>query len=249
MQLEHNCINEAKLAADIEKFGWSVMLLEATGYLPSFAYTIGLWKNYNHPEIISFGLNTETLHLIINDASEIVKSGTIIEIGKIYNDFFEDSATQFIDVESQNIPDYFGQAINYYKTNEFKAIQLVWTDRNNSFPWENNYEKEFEFIQPMLDRNGDFKYRESKLLGVFTTKQWLENQQPILHVVHDNEGDWQFLTGDQLPDDGRLVTLDQMITNDYSLNEVFNLEYGEQAKREFIGGKWTRMKLEDHEEK
>jgi hypothetical protein len=45
---EHNCINETKLSADIEKFGWAVLLLEATDYLPSFAYTVGLWKNYNH---------------------------------------------------------------------------------------------------------------------------------------------------------------------------------------------------------
>lgn len=64
----HNCLDETKFSADIEKFGWTVLLVEATGYLPAFAYTVGLWKNYNHPEIISFGLNINTLHLILNDA-------------------------------------------------------------------------------------------------------------------------------------------------------------------------------------
>ena len=78
---EHNCIDKNKFSADIEKFGWTVLLLEATDYLPSFAYTVGLWKNYKHPEIISFGLTINTLHLILNDVGEIAKSErTILQI-------------------------------------------------------------------------------------------------------------------------------------------------------------------------
>jgi hypothetical protein len=244
---EHNCINDNKFSADIEKFGWTVLLLEATDYLPSFAYTVGLWKNYKHPEIISFGLTTKTLHLIINDAGEIAKAGQVVEVGKTYNDFFENSDSQFVNVDNRNITDYFGQAINYYNTKDFPAIQLVWTDRNNKFPWDKDYETEFEFRQPLLDRNTDFKFREAKNLGIFTTRQWLELDKPILCVIHDNEGDWQFLTGDQMPEDAKFVALEQITLKDKTLNEVFNLDYGEEAEREFIGGQWTRTKTEDNE--
>jgi hypothetical protein len=240
---EHNCINENQLSTDIEKFGWTVMLFEATDYLPTFAYTVGLWKSYNHPEIISFGLTTNTLHLILNDAGEMIKSGKTIEVGKNYDDFFENSNTQFLNVDIRNTADYFGQAINFYDSNDFPAIQLVWTDRNNKFPWDNNFETEFEFRQPLLDRNAEFKYREAKNLGIFTTKQWLELDKPILHVIHDNDGDWQFLTGDQMPEDAKLVALEEMIIKDKTLNDVFDLDYGEQATREFIGGKWTRKEF------
>jgi hypothetical protein len=245
---EHNCIVDNKLSADIEKFGWTVMLLEATGYLPSFAYTVGLWKNYNQPEIISFGLTTKTLHLILNDAGEIAKSSQTIEIGRAYDNFFENSDTEFVKVDSRNIEDYFGQAINFYNTKYFPAIQLVWTDRNNKFPWDKDYEEEFEYRQPLLDRNADFKFREAKNLGVFTTRQWLELGKPILRVIHDNDGDWQFLTGDQMPEDAKLVALEQMIIKDKTLNDLFNLDYGEQAEREFIGGQWSRKKTEDDNE-
>ncbi|GEM56523.1 DUF4262 domain-containing protein [Flavobacterium branchiophilum] len=170
---EHNCIDKKKLSDDIEKFGWAVMLLEETDYLPSFAYTVGLWKNFNHPEIISFGLPTNTLHIILNDAGEIAKAGHKIEEGKNYGDFFENSDTQFLKVDTRNISDYFGQAINYYQTSDFPAIQLVWTDQNNHFPWDKVFEKDFEFSQPLLDRNANFKFREAKNLGIFTTRQWL----------------------------------------------------------------------------
>jgi hypothetical protein len=241
---EYNGIDKKKLSADIQKFGWTVILVEASEYMPSFAYTVGLWENHQHPEIISFGLKTETLHTILNEAGEIVKAGKKLRVGKNYNDFFENSATQFIEVDRRNVSDYFGEAIQYCKTTDFPALQLVWTDRNNKFPWDIDFEEEFEYRQPLLDRNADFKFRESKNLCIFTTRQWLELEKPIIHVIHDNDGHWQFLTGDQLPEDALLVALKQIIIRDNTLNEVFNLEYGEVAQREFIGGQWTRTNLD-----
>ena len=245
---EHKHFDEQKLYADIENFGWTVLLMPETDYLPSFAYTVGLWESYKHPELISFGLTTKTLQLILNDACEIIKSGQIIEINKSYDDFFENSKTEFIKVDNKNIVDYFGNAINYYDSQDFPALQLIWTDRNNNFPWDKDYEEEFKFKQPLLDRNTNFKFREEKKLGIFTTRQWLELDKPILRVVHDNDGDWQFLTGDQMPDDIKLVALEQMTLKDKTLNEVFNLDFGESAEREFIGGHWTRMETQDDEE-
>ena len=100
----------------------------------------------------------------------------------------------------------------------------------------------------MLDRNVDFKFRESKNLATFTTKQWLELKKPILRVVHEMDGEWQFLTGDQMPEDIKIVALEELVLRDKTFNDVFNLGYGEAADREYIGGKWTRSKVDDQEE-
>jgi hypothetical protein len=245
---EHNCRDESRTETDIEKYGLSVILIEASDYLPSFAYSIGLWAKYTHPEIICFGLSTQTLHSIINDVADLVKSGQKIETNKTYENIFENSKAEFVKVDDKNISDYFGTALNFYNSDSFPAIQLVWTDRNNKLPWEKDFEEEFIYKQPLLDRNTEFKYREAKNLGVFTTRQWLECGKPIIRVIHDNDGDWQFLTGDQMPEDGKLVCLEQMTIKDSTLNEVFDLEYGEAAEREFIGGKWTRNQTEDDAE-
>ena len=72
--------------------------------------------------------------------------------------------------------------------------------------------------------------------------------KPILRVIHDKDGDWQFLTGDQMPDDIRLVALEQMTLRDNTLNEIFDLDFGESADREFSGAEWTRTVTEDAEE-
>jgi hypothetical protein len=241
--LIHDC-NDAdhKINEDVRNYGWSVIMIEATEYLPSFAYTIGLWKNYNHPEIIVFGLTVKTLHEVLNIAAENIKNGKVYQTNTNCSDFFNEGYSQLICVDPRNIRDYFGYAIWFNGGPEFPARQLVWTDRKNKFPWQDGYDEEFLYRQPLLDRNADFKFREVKNLGVFTTRQWLQQNKPILHVVHDEDGDWQFLTGDQMPEDVKLVALEQMVLGDNSLNDVFNLDYGEQASRDSVTGEWKRSK-------
>ena len=118
---DHKCIDDDKLIVDINKYGWTVMLIEATDYLPSVAYTVGLWKNYNHPELICFGLTTKTLHSILNIGGELVKDGHHLQVGRDYDDYFDGGTAQFIQVEPRNLKDYFGYAIWFNGTIDFPA--------------------------------------------------------------------------------------------------------------------------------
>lgn len=244
---KHDCLSKNDLLeqtkSNIEKFGLQVIMVNSTNYSPSFSYSIGLKKTYNHPEIICFGLPNDLGHQIINDVATMIKNGELIESGKIYSEIFHESQATFLKVDERNIPDYFGAALNFYEKEKFKALQLIWTDRKDQFPWDENFEEEFLRKQPLLDRNADFKFNEPKNLTTFTTRQWLEEQKPILRVVHDDDGDWQFLTDDQTLDDIKIVALEELIKHDNTLNEIFDLEYGEEAERKFIGGEWTRNQL------
>jgi len=159
--------------------------------------------------------------------------------------FFVNISTQFVPVNNSYLLNYFGYAIDYYGNIGFPAIQLVWTDRNHKLPWEADFEEHFTDKQPSLDRNVDFKFHETRNLVVFTTRQWLKKNKPILKVVHDYNGDWQFLTGDQILSDARLIALEELIKQDVTLNEVFNLNYGEEAERSFIGDVWRRSVCEE----
>ncbi|CAI2768117.1 DUF4262 domain-containing protein [Flavobacterium collinsii] len=246
---KHNCIDPDDLIVNtklnIEKYGLHVIIIKSTDYLPSFAYSVGLWQKYNHPEIICFGLSISLLHEIINDVAEIVKTNEVLVKNKTYLNIFEDSRVEFLKVDPRNINDYFNTAIKLYKTDDFPALQLVWTDRNDKFPWEENFEEKFLHEQPLLDRNVDFKFREPKNLTAFTTKNWLNDGKSILRVIHDEDGDWQFLTNDEISAENIvIVALEQLILSDKTLNEIFNLEYGEEAERDFIGDKWVRKKFE-----
>ena len=249
---EHNCIGKDELLVqtknNIAKYGLQVISVSGSNYTPSFSFSIGLFETYKQPEIICFGLPEKLGHEIINDVADLMKNGEQIKTNINYDNIFKDSRAEFLTVDHRNIDDYFGAALNYYDTIKFPAIQLVWTDRNDKFPWEENFEEDFIYDQPLLDRNAEFKFREAKNLGIFTTRQWLELDKPILRVVHDLDGDWQFLTGDQMPDDIKLVALEQVVLKDKTLNEVFDLGYGYSAEREFVGGEWTTTKIENEED-
>lgn len=232
---------------NIEKFGLQVIMVNSESYNPSFAYSVGLTETLNHPEIICFGLPSDLGHSIINDVAEIIKQTGAIKIDTEYENIFKDSRAKVLRVDQRNIEDYFGVALEYYQDKSIEALQLIWTDRNDKFPWEENFEEEFIYRQPLLDRNADFKFREPKNLTAFTTRQWLELQKPILRVVHDHDGDWQFLTGDQMPEDIKIVALEQLVLRDKTLNDVFDLKYGEAADRDSIDGQWKRTKIEPAE--
>jgi hypothetical protein len=121
---EHKCVDRDELLTNtklnIEKFGLQVIMVSSTSYSPSFAYSIGLWETYKHPEIICFGLPNNLGHTIINDVAEIVKQGTKFNIGEYYTDIFKDSRAAFLKVDKRNIDDYFGVALEHYGDQQFK---------------------------------------------------------------------------------------------------------------------------------
>lgn len=241
---KHDQETEESIKRIVDQHGWFVGKLPATDYLPSFCYTIGLWKNYQHPELISFGLTPDTLGAILNIGGEMVEGGQRLEPNQEYDEFFEQGTAMILDVDERNLGDYFGYGL-WYNGGAFPAMQIVWKDRNGKFPWEDGFEEEFIYRQPLLDRNFDFKFREAKNLGVFTTRQHLELDKPILTVLHDEEGDWQFLTNDQEEEDARVIYLEDIIKRDATLNELFNLGYGEYAERGSLDQQWIRGKWVD----
>ncbi len=88
--------------------------------------------------------------------------------------------------------------------------------------------------------NPDFKFDEKRNVAVFTVKQIFREGKPILYVCHDEEdGAWQFLTGESVEEkDSMVVALEEIIQHDSTINELFDLPMGYYAIREFIGDVW-----------
>ena len=219
----------------IRKHGWFVAKFEGTAYLPSFAYTIGLLESFQHSELIVFGLDLNVLHGIINHVGSYIRDHGPLISKQRYSNFIESHQVQFVDIDSRNIKDYFGYALSYYDTDNIRAMQLVWPDSQGRFPWETKFDEGLLLRQPLLDRNAEFKFREPWNLGVYTTAAWVEEIEPITHVYHDEDGDWQFITRTSVETEAKLVSLQSIVDRDPTVNSVFNLDYGEQAVRERVG--------------
>ncbi len=224
---------------NIENYGCHLTLIEADNYLPPFVYSIGLYKKFGHPEIICFGLNTNVAASIINHACDLIKNGEILTTGKLYRGFLEGFPIQFVQVDKKYYQNYVGYAGWFYnQTFDFPLLQLVWTDKQNNFPWDKDFNPDWKFKQPLLDRNTDFKFYEERNLAVFTTKQAFDGE-PILYVYHNEDGDWQFHTSlEPNLDDSMVVALEQMTKLDASINEIYYLQFGWRAWRDNKEGEW-----------
>ena len=241
MTEEHNLHDEQTkqtIVANVEKYGCDIALFEADNYRPAFAYTTGLFKTYGHAEIICFGLRTDVMAAIINHAYELIKQGDTLVTNKPYNEFLEGYAVQFIKVDEDYYRHYVGYAGWFYKSFDFPLLQLVWPDKQNNFPWEEDFNPDWKFKQPLLDRNTDFKFYEERNLAVYTTKQAFEGE-PILYVYHNADGDWQFHTSPQPNiEHARLVSLEEITKLDPSINDIHHLQLGCRAWRNSKDDDW-----------
>ena len=230
----------------IEKYGCHIVLLNPVDDLPGFGYTIGLYEKYNHPEIICFGLSNDVLMGVLNDACSDIKEGCKFTTDKREDHLIDGYNVEFLSVNSDYYANYVGYARWYYHNVDFPLLQLVWPDKSGVFSWEDNFNPDRKFKQPLLDRNTDFKFYEERNLGVFTT-QYVIDGSPILFVLHDKEeGDWQFQGGEDFTDqDIRLVALENVTKMDPTVNDLFNLGMGERAWRTHAGDEWQREKQDE----
>src|SRR5215208_2924013 len=69
-------LDDEKLVADVKEYGWHVVKILEKDETPGWAFSVGLYKNFNHPEIVVFGLNDEVAHSLINAIGDVVRAVT-----------------------------------------------------------------------------------------------------------------------------------------------------------------------------
>lgn len=133
--------------------GWSVQLVPAGDGAdePAFAYTIGLFHNYRHPELIVVGLRLELMHSMLNSVAERIKAGQTFEPGAPIADVIEGfEVTLRPVIEPESFKEHVGYARWFYKGKAFPLFQLVWPDKQARFPQEPGTTEAFNQQQPLL---------------------------------------------------------------------------------------------------
>ena len=144
-----------RMKEDIERCGTSVIGVMDN---PTFSYTTGLLEKFNHPEIIIFGLHPEVAQEFLNLLRDRIADGETFEEGKDYDEIAHGFTTRFVEVDdAKGQPDYFGAGLRYYKhyqpelAEAYQAIQLVYPDAENRFPWDEGYDLP-KNLQPLLNK-------------------------------------------------------------------------------------------------
>jgi hypothetical protein len=241
----HNAAAEKKIFSDIAQYGFHAGFIQGDGYSPSFAYTIGLYKTYGYPELICFGLHPDLLHSVLWSGKELLDKQPRPDLSIGYSDFIGDYDVRLLPVAYDWYKYYFGYGAWFYQNWDFPVLQIVWPDKQALYPWEEGFNPAWKAGQPLLDRNTDFKFREERNVAVFTTRQVLAGS-PILRVLHNTNGDWQFLC-DTTYDvaDLKVVALESIAKRDPTVNELFQLNYGWHAWRVVGNADWQTAENEE----
>ena len=143
---------DQRVIDDVEKYGWHC--LKVGGEAPEFAYSVGLWKSMNMPEIIMFGLPLDHSHAMLGNVVDVVRAGASIFDGARLADVMNNFDVAVRSVHPSHIGDHFGFA-RWFKriegrSEDVEAFQVFWPDREGRFPWEADFDKYFDGMQPLL---------------------------------------------------------------------------------------------------
>jgi Domain of unknown function (DUF4262) len=235
---------DRKLLADIDQYGWHVIGIEEDDEGPGFAYSVGLYRTFGHPEIMVVGLAIDVMFGMVNQIGELVRGGKRFEQLDESGDVLDGFNVAFRQVEAVHYVQYVGYAMWFYGGDSFPILQMVWPDSRHCYPWHPHYPAALAGRQPVLSASSSWPFHEGKNRACFTTRRVLDGL-PILFVSHDQDGDWQFLCGttNELKD-GALVCLGEMLGTDGTLGEVAELPEGWRAERLKFGEPWVRSRIE-----
>jgi len=141
---------ESQVISDIKKYGVHIVQVMEDEEHPRFAYTIGLFENYLHPEVIIIGLKDELTEILLNNIAYDVKNGKTYTANEFHEGVLDDFLCYFGEVPKSEYKDYVGWAIWFYKGDAFPLVQCVYPTVTGIFPWEKNFPEDTKFLAKMI---------------------------------------------------------------------------------------------------
>jgi hypothetical protein len=156
--------DDEKVLADVAEHGWHVVRIFEQEDAPGWAFSIGLYRSFGHPEIIVFGLNPGLMHSIINSVGAEARAGNRVEADNHYPGLIEGYSCTFKGVSKIWYPLFMGYAMWFYKGSDFPALQCIWPDKQSRYPWESGFNQAWLSAQPLLFHEDSESARAVELL-------------------------------------------------------------------------------------
>ncbi|MEJ2858325.1 MULTISPECIES: DUF4262 domain-containing protein [unclassified Saccharothrix] len=143
---------DRKLAEDVRRHGWGVIMIPEDDISAGWAFTAGLWHTFRVPEVAMFGLDTAEMHAMLNAVGEEVRAGRAPAAGDRVEGVLDGGyRVLFADVREEWRPVFFGTALRFYRdTPDVPFLQCLWPDREGRFPGEEGFPDDLDDLQPRL---------------------------------------------------------------------------------------------------
>ena len=229
---------------------------------PAYAFTVGLWHSFAHAEASVFGRDEREMIRWLDTVGGEVEAGRVLrpQSGghpRAPGDRQPDDVLGPVEVFPRPVlaswhRHLFGPALAFYRGQPVPMLQLVWPDERGILPWEPGCAEECVGAQPWLwDRvtaapaPAGWPFPVSPDALVLTTKAIAFDGAAVTGVVHDEEGEWQFLDGPAVDmEELTIVHLAHVVGRRPELGAVGDLPAGFEAWRNGTGD-WKREALDD----
>jgi hypothetical protein len=156
---------DRKLLRDVDEHGWHVIIVKEQEGTPGWAFSIGLYYKYQHPEVVVFGLPGELMHRVVNFIGSDVKGKATFEAGKEYAELLEGVRCTFKPVARKWYRPFLGYARWFYQGSAFPVLQCIWPDKQQRYPWGEGFRRDWAWAQPLLFHEEPVDARAVELLG------------------------------------------------------------------------------------
>ncbi len=141
--------SDLRLLADVAQAGFHVVSGASNGGSSAFAFSVGLFRTFDHPEVSLFGLSADVLEGAIRRLGERVRSGARFDEEVVEERILEGRAVTFRRIVPRHYPAHLGHAVWYHGGARFPALQAIWSD-GGYFPWDRWFPSELREAQPVL---------------------------------------------------------------------------------------------------
>jgi len=145
--------SEKKAIADILAYGMHWLnVFDNEQANRGFCYSVGLWHNYGHPEVIVFGLKDTLCGPVMNGINRDIAKGKSFQAGLSSMDMLQGFRCYFETFPKEQYRDHLGWARWFYDGDEFPAVQMLWPTTSGFYPWDANAGEEFKARQPVFSK-------------------------------------------------------------------------------------------------
>ena len=141
---------EDKCLADIAEHGLHVLRVLGDAEWPGFVYSVGLYRNFEIPEIIIVGLKPDLAHGVLNEIASRARQGERFRLGDTIDGLLDGFSVVLRPVRDALIEPHFGWDFWYYDGQDFPTAQLVWPTTSGIWPWDPSASEDFRAVQPLL---------------------------------------------------------------------------------------------------
>jgi hypothetical protein len=141
--------SDLRLMADVAQAGYHVVGGASTGGAPAFAFSVGLFRSFDHPEVAVFGLPMEALDGAVRRVAERVRAGERFDEGDVVEGLVDARTVAFRRIVPRHYPTHLGHAVWFHGGARFPALQAIWSEGGH-FPWERWFPRARRDDQPVL---------------------------------------------------------------------------------------------------